>query len=96
MKMGFGVFTDSEVTPKQEESMKKLLVIITLCLFCSGCYPGIKGTVVDGLTGQPLERALVVAQWTKKHGLWGMQYHDLYKVMTTRRAGGLRKAPKRG
>lgn len=65
--------------------MRSLSVI--LCVFVmlvgSGCvYPGIKGRVVDSATGKPLEGALIVAQWTKKHGI-GLTYHDLYKINET-------------
>ena len=45
-------------------------------------YPPITGKVVDGVTGQPLEGALVVAQWTKKHG-FGLTYHDLNLITET-------------
>ena len=82
--MAYGVFTDSKNRPKKGMIMKIVLVILVLCICCSGClYPGIKGTVIDGVTGQPIEGALAVAQWTKKHGLWGMQYNDLYKSIET-------------
>jgi hypothetical protein len=46
-------------------------------------YPPINGKVVDAVTGHPLEGALVVAQWTKTHGLPGMRYHDHYKSIET-------------
>lgn len=65
--------------------MKKisLLLLLFLFLICSGCfYPSIHGSVVDETTGKPLEGALVVAQWTKKHG-FGLTYHDLYKITET-------------
>ena len=63
-------------------SFRTVFLILTLVVI-SGCYPGIKGRVVDGVTGQPLEGALVVAQWTIKHGLPGLQYHDLHKIVET-------------
>lgn len=45
-------------------------------------YPPIKGKVVDGVTGQPLEGALVVTQWSKKHG-FGLTYHTLSLITET-------------
>lgn len=65
--------------------MKKIsfLLLLLLSLVCSGCfYSPIHGRVVDETTGKPLEGALVVAQWTKKHG-FGLTYHDLYKITET-------------
>lgn len=61
-----------------------LLILIALCLSCSGChfYKGINGKVVDNATGNPIEGALVVAQWTKKHGL-GDTYHTLSLITET-------------
>lgn len=41
-----------------------------------------KGKVVDGTTGKPLEGALIVAQWTKKHG-FGLTYHELNLITET-------------
>jgi hypothetical protein len=64
--------------------MRQFVMLITIAssIFMTGCYPGISGRVVDGMTGKPLEGALVVAQWTKEHG-FGLTYHDLYKILET-------------
>ena len=45
-------------------------------------YPPIKGTVVDNASGKPIEGALIVAQWTKKHG-FGLTYHELILITET-------------
>lgn len=66
--------------------MKKLktLILVSFLLLSSGCYyPGINGKVVDTATGQPLEGAVVVAQWTKTRGIPGLQYSDLQKITET-------------
>ena len=65
--------------------MKRLhfLVVISALIILSGCYSGISGKVVDGVTGEPIEGALVLAQWTKTHGLPGLRYHDLFKIAET-------------
>jgi len=60
-----------------------MLIAIASFLFMAGCYPGISGKVVDGVTGAPIEGALVLAQWTKTHGLPGLRYHDLFKITET-------------
>lgn len=57
-----------------------LIVVVTLL---SGCYPGISGKVVDGVTGNPLEGAVVLAQWSKSGGLPGLIHHNLYKIEET-------------
>jgi len=57
--------------------------IILMLLLLTGCYPGISGKVVDGVTGTPLEGAIVLAQWTVTKGLPGMGYHSVYKIEET-------------
>ena len=52
-----------------------LIILIMVFIACSGCYSGINGKVVDGITGNPLEGAVVLAQWTKTHGLPGLASH---------------------
>lgn len=59
------------------------LFIIALFLQLTGCYSGISGKVVDGVTGNPLEGAVVLAQWTQTHGLPGLSYHSVYKIEET-------------
>lgn len=65
--------------------MKILQIIILLIVLTilSGCYPGISGKVVDGVTGNPLEGAVVLAQWTTTGGLPGLIHHKLYKIEET-------------
>ena len=47
-----------------------------------GCYPDIKGKVIDDKTSQPIAKAVVFAQWTKTHGL-GLTSHTVYKLVET-------------
>lgn len=66
--------------------MKKhlhLTILFIASTICSGCYPGIKGRVVDAVTGNPLEGTVVLAQWTTTGGLPGMSYHKLYAIKET-------------
>jgi hypothetical protein len=60
------------------------LFIITILFQLTGCgYPGISGKVVDGVSGMPLEGAVVLAQWTKTHGMPGLTSHSVYKIEET-------------
>lgn len=60
----------------------KFVAVIIIIMFISGCYSSIRGRVVDGVSGKPIENALVLVQWTKEHGL-GDTYRSLYKVVET-------------
>lgn len=62
----------------------RIVLLVFVFVFFSACskYPGITGKVVDNTTGKPIEGALVVAQWTKKHG-FGLTYHELSKITET-------------
>ena len=57
-----------------------LLAVTALCML--GCYPGISGVVVDAETHKPIEGAVVLAQWTKTHGI-GDPWHSVYKIIET-------------
>ena len=59
-----------------------LLIFTLFCCFGCSHYPPITGKVVDSATGKPIEGALVVAQWAKKHG-FGLTYHELNKITET-------------
>jgi hypothetical protein len=59
------------------------LFILSVVLLLTGCYPGISGWVVDGVTGNPLEGAVVLAQWTQTNGLPGLTSHSVYKTEET-------------
>lgn len=64
------------------ETMKILHIglLIGMCLISSAFYLGINGKVVDDVTGEPIEGAVVVAQWNKTKGLPGMTYGVTHKV----------------
>ena len=58
----------------------RALLLFFAMIVTSGCmYPGITGKVVDSTTGQPIEGAIVLAEWVKVRGLPGLQYHDSHK-----------------
>jgi hypothetical protein len=58
------------------------LFIVTALLILSGCYAPIKGRVIDAETSQPIEGAIVLVEWTKKHG-FGDPWTESYKVFET-------------
>jgi hypothetical protein len=39
------------------------------------------GTVVDAETGEPIEGAVVLVEWTITKGVPGMTYHKVYKII---------------
>jgi hypothetical protein len=54
-------------------------LIMLLLLVCAGCYAPITGKIVDADTGQPIEGAIVLVEWTKAHG-FGNTYHTSEKA----------------
>ncbi len=59
-----------------------IFVVLSALFLLSGCYPTIKGKVVDGATGKPIEGALVVVQWTKER-IFPEPVRTLYKIVET-------------
>jgi hypothetical protein len=53
--------------------------IIASIFLISGCYPSIHGKVVDSITGDPIEGAVVLVEWTRTYGL-GLTYTKSYEV----------------
>lgn len=60
--------------------IKHIVLAIAMLLLTAGCYEEVKGTVVDAETGEPIEGAVVLVQWTKTKGL-GLTYHEVYKII---------------
>ena len=62
--------------------MKKRLQIVVLLATLSavGCYMPIEGRVIDAETKQPIEGAVILVEWTKKHG-FGDAWTESYKVV---------------
>jgi hypothetical protein len=44
-------------------------ISVVFVLIFSGCgYPQITGRIVDSVSGQPVEGAVVLVEWTKTYG----------------------------
>ncbi len=82
MKMGYGKFTDFSyaMTMILKKKIKWILTVVFLSFISAGCYPGITGKVVDAETGQPIEGAVVLVEWTRTKGI-GLTHTESYKVV---------------
>jgi len=60
--------------------MAMILGLISLT-FIPACYAEITGIVVDAETGEPIEGAVVLVEWTVEKGFPGLRYHESYKVI---------------
>jgi len=58
----------------------RTVIVATILIYLSGCYAGITGHVIDAETQQPIEGAIVLVEWTKKHG-FGDAWTESYKVV---------------
>ncbi len=63
--------------------MSGLLIFLVVAYIKSCAYLPIKGTAIDSETKQPIEGAVVLADWTVGRGLPGLSYTDIYKVVET-------------
>lgn len=59
---------------------KQIFLAIIFLFLMTGCEGEITGIVVDAETGQPIEGAVILVEWTKQHGL-GLTYTESYKVV---------------
>lgn len=63
--------------------MKKLhliLILLAITVCCTGCTRPITGKIVDAETGQPIEGAILLVEWTRTHG-FGNTYTTSEKVV---------------
>ncbi len=60
----------------------KLFSLSAVLWFITGCYFPISGRVIDAETNQPIEDAVIMVEWTKKHGI-GDPVTESYKVVET-------------
>lgn len=57
-----------------------VLVLMMLLHICQGCTRPITGKIVDAETGQPIEGAILLVEWTKVHG-FGNSYTSSEKAV---------------
>jgi hypothetical protein len=57
-----------------------ILISLTILLIFTGCSTPMTGRIVDAETGQPIEGAIVLVEWTKTHG-FGNTYTSSEKVV---------------
>lgn len=60
-------------------NFKNIFLLLSVLLVTTGCYGPIKGKVVDAETGEPIEGAVAMAEWTRAKGL-GNTYTVSVKV----------------
>jgi len=61
-------------------NIHRVLVVTAVIASVYGCYLPISGSVIDAETQQPIEGAVVLAEWTKTKG-YGFTYTESYKVV---------------
>lgn len=60
--------------------MKQLVFLSAMILMAPGCYAEMTGTVIDAETGQPIEGAVVLVEWSVEKGIPGMMITERIKV----------------
>lgn len=65
---------------KRHMKLITAVALISILIILVGCYTTITGTVVDAETGKPIEGAVVLAEWTKRHGI-GDYHTESVKVV---------------
>ncbi len=80
--MEYGGYTTSDVRGMESPMRKLYLVFATFVLLtlCIGCTGPMTGKIVDAETGQPIEGAIVLVEWTKVHG-FGNSYTSSEKAV---------------
>jgi hypothetical protein len=63
-----------------EKRILKLQILMLLSMFLQSCYSPITGKVVDAESGDPIEGAVIMIEWTKTKGI-GLTHTESYKVV---------------
>jgi hypothetical protein len=61
--------------------LKYTLLTILFLFITVGCEGEMTGIAVDAETGQPIEGAVILVEWTKTKGVPGLSYTESYKVV---------------
>lgn len=60
---------------------KLIIIAIAIQFLLTGCYAEMTGKVVDAETGNPIEGAVILVEWTITKGVPGMTHTESYKVI---------------
>jgi hypothetical protein len=74
----------SKINTRLKGNCMKLKHGISVLMFLfviTACNETITGVVVDAETGQPIEGAVILVEWTQSKGVPGMSYSESYKVV---------------
>jgi hypothetical protein len=66
------------MNPKIKRILIAAVLVILVLVYT---YPGMIGKVVDAETGEPIEGAVIMAEWTTTEGLPGLTSTKSYKVV---------------
>ena len=61
--------------------LKYNFFVVLLLFVLTACNETITGVVVDAETGQPIEGAVILVEWTQTKGVPGLSYTESYKVV---------------
>lgn len=61
--------------------LRQIFLAIIFLFLMAGCEGEITGIVVDAETGQPIEGAVILVEWTEVAGLPGMTHTESHKVV---------------
>jgi hypothetical protein len=61
--------------------IRQAILMFVMILMASGCYAEMTGIVVDAETGQPIEGAVVLVEWTITKGIPGLQSTEIFKTI---------------
>jgi len=61
--------------------IRNLFLVILFLFVTTTCEGAMSAIVVDAESGQPIEGAVILVEWTKAKGLPGMSYTESYKVV---------------
>lgn len=66
---------------KNKKKLTRLsYLLLMLCILLTSCYGPITGRVIDAETGEPIEGAVIMVEWTKTKGI-GLSHTESYKVI---------------
>ena len=74
-------------------NLRKIIIIIIALGITTGCSEPINGKVIDAETGQPIEGAVVLVEWTRKCGIGDYRTDSVRVVETATNKEGMFRVP---